>query len=296
MNNEYIFVDTSTALIHLCDRLAGSPWLAVDTEFERERTYYPELCLLQIANTQVTAIIDPLAIADMQPVYTLLYDTAITKVFHSARQDLEIFFHLHGKVPVPLYDTQLAAETAGYDSSIGYANLVEKMLNVTLDKAHTRTDWKRRPLKPTHLRYAADDVIYLGLLYPSLLALTGDGKKADTLRTEFDKLTDPDLYVPPPGQMWKKIRESRHMHGPALAVLQALAAWRELTAREENRPRKWVMPDPVLATIARQRPATVQELTQIKGLPVELPQRHITALLALVGKHCNKPPGPHSEA
>lgn len=288
MNNEYIFIDSAEALKHLCDQLTGSAWLAVDTEFERERTYYPELCLLQVANTETTAIIDPLAIADMRPVYQLLYDHEITKVFHSARQDLEILFHLHGHIPVPLYDTQLAAEAAGHDKSIGYANLVEKMLGVTLDKTHTRTDWKRRPLKPSHLRYAADDVIYLGKLYQQLLIqLTGQEKLAG-LQAEFDKLLDPGLYLPAPETMWIKIRESRKMNGVPLAVLKDLAAWRELTARNENLPRKWVVADQPLLDIARQMPRSVPELSRIKGLTPELLQRHSSAILALVEKHCNK--------
>lgn len=288
MNNEYLYIDDNAALKHLCDQLTGSPWLAVDTEFERERTYYPELCLLQVANTEITAIIDPLAITDMLPVYQLLYNQDITKVFHSARQDLEIFFHLQGRVPTPLYDTQLAAEAAGFDASIGYANLVEKMLGITLDKAHTRTDWKRRPLKATHLRYAADDVIYLGQIYQQLLARIADSDALARLQTGFDKLTHPLLYVPEPGKMWQKIGEARKLGGPTLEILKELAAWRELTAREQNLPRKWVMADPVLVAIARQMPSSTTELDQIKGLPPEISGAQRARLLELVAKHCNK--------
>ena len=200
MNHEFIFIDNTTALTALCKQMADTSWLAVDTEFERERTYYPELCLLQIANTEVTAIIDPLAKADMQPVYDLLYNPAITKVFHSARQDLEIFFHLQGHLPTPLFDTQLAATAVGYDNSIGYGNLVEKMLGVVLDKAHTRTNWKRRPLQASHLRYAADDVIYLGLIYEQLLTRFS-GDKLAAMELEFNKLLDPQLYLPDPRKL-----------------------------------------------------------------------------------------------
>ncbi len=288
MNHDFIFIDDTAALSTLCKQMASSSWLAVDTEFERERTYYPELCLLQIANHDTTAIIDPIAIQDLGPVFDLLYHPAITKVFHSARQDLEIFFHLRGCLPVPLYDTQLGAAAAGFDNSIGYANLVEKMLGVTLDKAHTRTDWKRRPLKATHLRYAADDVIYLGLVYEQLLSRVTNPDKLVSLHNELAKLNDPLLYVPAPETMWQKIRESRKFSGAGLALLQDLAAWRELTARSENQPRKWVMPDQVIIDIARLMPESEQELDSIKGQPTGLLQRHGTALLALVRKHCNK--------
>ncbi len=288
MNHDYIFIDDTAALTTLCEQMTGSPWLAVDTEFERERTYYPELCLLQIANTEITAIIDPLTIPDLGPVFDLLYNPAITKVFHSARQDLEIFFHLKGSLPLPLYDTQLAGAAAGYDNSIGYANLVEKMLAVTLDKAHTRTDWKRRPLKPSHLRYAADDVIYLGLIYEQLLTRITNPDKLTSLQNEFRKMNDPLLYVPAPETMWQKISESRKFSSPELTLLQQLAAWRELTARSENLPRKWVMPDQMLIDIARLMPATDEELASIKGQPAGLLQRHGSTLLALVNMHCNK--------
>jgi ribonuclease D len=286
MNHEFIFIDNTTALTALCKQMADTSWLAVDTEFERERTYYPELCLLQIANTEVTAIIDPLAKADMQPVYDLLYNPAITKVFHSARQDLEIFFHLQGHLPTPLFDTQLAATAVGYDNSIGYGNLVEKMLGVVLDKAHTRTNWKRRPLQASHLRYAADDVIYLGLIYEQLLTRFS-GDKLAAMELEFNKLLDPQLYLPDPKTMGQKIRESRKLNGPELVLLQELAAWREITARSENLPRKWVIPDHAIIDIARLMPASEQELTQIKDLPAGLLQRHGPALLALVRLHRN---------
>jgi len=288
MNKDFITIDTTAALTSLCNQMATSPWLAVDTEFERERTYYPELCLLQIANADTTAIIDPLAIADMHPVYDLLYNPSIIKVFHSARQDLEIFYHLQGRLPVPLYDTQLAAAAAGYDNSIGYGNLVEKMLGVVLAKAHTRTDWKRRPLKPSHLRYAADDVIYLGLVYEHLLMKISGQDKLAALEKEFSKLIDPQLYLPDPQTMWQKIRESRKFNGTGLALLQELAAWREITARIENLPRKWVMSDQLIIEIARLMPVSEHELAQFKDLPPGLLQRHGAALLAMIRMHCSK--------
>ncbi len=281
-HTDFLYIDNGAALTHLCNQLNGSAWLAIDTEFERESTYYPDLCLLQIANREVVAIIDPLAIDDLHPVFDLLYNTSITKVFHSARQDLEIFFHLQGRVPVSLFDTQIAAGKLGYDNGIGYANLVEKMLGVILDKSHTRTNWKRRPLKPEQLRYAADDVIYLGQMYEQMLGKLVNPDRLTALQAEFNKLTDPQLYLPAPETMWQKIHEARKFNGTGLAALQALAAWREITARIENQPRKWVLADQVLIDIARNLPVNEQELANIKGINKLLLKRHGPALLAII--------------
>ena len=140
MNEDLQLIQNESALAQHCERLRGSAWLAVDTEFERTNTYYPELCLVQVANDRMTAVIDPLAIADLEPLYELLYDPAISKVFHAARQDLELFFHIKGNVPAPVFDTQLAATLLGYDKEIGYANLVKATLGVELAKTQTRTN------------------------------------------------------------------------------------------------------------------------------------------------------------
>ncbi len=263
---DYIYIDNDAALRNLAEQLADTAWLAIDTEFERETTYYPELCLLQIANADVVAIVDPFSLTEKEPLHALLYNPSITKVFHSARQDLEIFFHLHGTVPTPLFDTQIAAGKYGYDNGIGYANLVEKMFGVILDKTHTRTRWKRRPLNTEQLRYAADDVIYLGQIYEQMVSKPEYPSLKKLLQVEFNKLTDPQLYLPDPARMWQKIHEARRLSGNSLAALQALAAWRELTARKENQPRKWVLTDQILLEIARKLPVNEQELTQIKGL------------------------------
>jgi len=160
-----IFVDTSQSLAQLCRRLRDSDWLALDTEFVRDRSYYPRLCLLQVANEEVVACIDPLALPDMAELFSVIYDPGITKVFHAGRQDLEILYHLFGKLPQPLFDTQIAAALLGWGDQIGYGALVKAMLGVELPKAHSRTDWSIRPLSPEQIRYAADDVRYLRQLY-----------------------------------------------------------------------------------------------------------------------------------
>ena len=165
MNKKYLTIENEEDLGKFCEQLKGSPWLAVDTEFERTQTYFPELCLLQVANADIAAIIDPIAIADLDPFFEVLYDKSITKVFHSGHQDLEIFFNLKGSVPTPIFDTQIAAPLLGYAEQIGYAKLVHQLSGVELGKAFTRSDWKQRPLKQGQLEYAINDVTYLGVAY-----------------------------------------------------------------------------------------------------------------------------------
>ena len=162
------YVDTPQALDELCAQLRGSAWITLDTEFIRERTYYPQLCLIQVANESVIACIDPLALPDLAPLEALLADPQVLKVLHAASQDLEIFYHRMGRVPAPLFDTQVAASVLGLGEQIGYGRLVQELLGVELDKSHSRTDWSRRPLEPEQLRYAADDVRYLLQLYPRM--------------------------------------------------------------------------------------------------------------------------------
>ncbi len=283
MHDDPLFIDSEHALQQVCGQLHGSSWLAVDTEFERVNTYYPEWCLLQLGDGALTAVIDPLAISDLNPLYELLYDPAIIKVFHAARQDLELFYHIRGRLPGPLFDTQIAAALLGYDRQIGYAALVQEILGIELDKSQARTDWKRRPLHRNQLRYAADDVIYLGRLYEILQARLAESAQLAAFEEEVKALDDPLLYEPDPQMMWKKIRESKRLQGEPLAILQRLAAWREQTARAENRPRKWILPDHSLLEMARLQPDNKDALSQIAGMNRQVLQRHGTGLLQLIG-------------
>ena len=284
-NSDFLYIDKESDLAHICAKHSDSTWLAIDTEFERESTYYPELCLLQIASRDMVTIIDPLTLKDTRPLFNLLYKESITKVFHSARQDLEIFFHLKGSVPVPLFDTQIAAAKLGYDNGIGYANLVEKMLGVVLNKKYTRTDWKRRPLRPEQLRYAADDVIYLGKIYQQLVEKLVQTGQLAAFNNEVYKLTDASLYVPDPQTMWLKIKDAKRFNGNQLAVLQDLAAWRETTARSENLPRKWLLADHAIIDMARLLPVTKDDLASIKDVDAQVLQRHGQTLLKLISGH-----------
>jgi len=283
MNDPLELINDNASLMQLCKLLQGCAWLAVDTEFERESTYYPELCLVQVAGNGSVGLIDPLAITDLEPLYSLLYDTSITKVFHSARQDFEIFYHLKGKLPAPLFDTQIAANLRGYDDQIGYANLVKDVLDVDLAKSQTRTDWKRRPLSPEQLHYAADDVIYLGPLYELLLGKLTEFGQLPQLQEQCLALNRPELYEPDPESMWQKIkiREVKKFSDPSMAVFKHLASWRELTARRKNRPRKWIIKDHALVAIARELPADLDTLSRLDGIDTNVMKRYGNELLGI---------------
>ena len=282
MNKTFLTIENEEDLGKLCEQLKGSDWLAVDTEFERIKTYYPELCLIQVANAEVAAIIDPIAITNLDAFYEILYDQSITKVFHSVHQDLEIFFHLQGSVPTPVFDTQIAAPLLGYAEQIGYANLVQQATGVELGKAYTRSDWKQRPLKQGQLEYAIHDVTHLCVIYLQFIEKLEKLDRLAWLEKDFSELADPERYQPNPDRMWKKIREAKKLKGEKLAVLQKLAAWRELTARRENRPRNWLMKDDVVVDMARTLPEDKDELSKIRNLQERLLKKYGDVLLKII--------------
>ncbi len=277
-----LFIDTPEQLQQLCTRLQDSPWLALDTEFLREKTYYPQLCLLQIANEELAACIDPLRIDDLSPLRALLLDSNQVKVFHAASQDLEIFHLLWGQLPRPLFDTQLAATLIGLGDQIGYASLVKQLLGTTLDKSQVRADWSRRPLEPQQQRYALDDVIYLGQAYLKLKARLEQLGRSRWLDEDFDALADPRTYQIDPWQQWQRIRGLQHLKGVQLAVLQSLAAWRETRAMERNRPKGWIIKDEVLLDLARRMPKDITQLERIRGLEKKTAERQGDELLSLI--------------
>jgi len=295
MNKTFLTVENEEDLAKLCEQLKGSDWLAVDTEFERVKTYYPELCLIQVANADVAAIIDPIVISNIDIFFEILYDQSITKVFHSAHQDLEIFLHLNGSVPTPIFDTQIAAPLLGYAEQIGYAKLVQQTSGIELGKAFTRSDWKFRPLNKGQLEYAINDVIYLGLIYVEFIEKLKKLNRFSWLEKDFSVLADPDRYQPDPEHVWKKIRESKKLKGEKLAVLQKLAAWRELTARQENRPRNWLIKDDAIVDMAQLLPQDLNELARIKNVQDRFLKKHGEELLGVIHKARNSSPEPLAE-
>ena len=282
MSEVFDFIDDEESLSQLCEQLKSSTWLAVDTEFERVSTYYPELCLVQVSNGDTTAVIDPIAIQDIRPLLDLLYQSSITKVLHSAHQDLEIFFNIKESVPTPLFDTQLAAPLLGYAQGIGYGNLVNEALSIELEKGHARADWKRRPLTEDMLRYAADDVIYLGQIYEVFVEVLKTIEDQSSLNQKLDNLIKAETYKPDPDLMWKKMFAAKRMKGKQLDVVKRLAAWRELTARERNRPRKWILADHALIEMAKQLPESKSELLKIDKVGEKTVNRHRDDLLKII--------------
>ncbi len=295
MPEDFIYIDSFSTLTDYCDQLKKARWLAIDTEFEREKTYYPELALLQMTDGKNAAVIDPIAIEDLTPLMDLLYDPGITKVFHSARQDLEIFFNLKGAVPTPLFDTQLAAPLLGFNEQIGYANLVKALIGVELSKSHTRTDWKRRPLNEGQLRYAIDDVVYLAQIYEKMVDQLTQLDRLDWLDKDFEAMTHPEIYEPDSSQVWKRIRSANRLKGKKLSVLQALAKWREETARKENRPRNWLLRDDAIIDMAHQLPDNKGAIFSIKGVHERIARKHAAELLKVIAEAQNNEPQPLSE-
>lgn len=282
MNNA-MYIDEQQALAELCTALADSSWLALDTEFIREKTYYPKLCLLQISNGDMLACIDMLAIDDFEPLFSLLYNENITKVFHASSQDLEIFAHLRNAIPKPLFDTQLAAGLLGHGNQISYAALVKSLCDIELDKSHSRTDWTKRPLSPEQLQYAADDVHYLGDIYGQLLELLAEHDRSEWLSEDFERLTNVNHYQTEPEFAWQQVREASTLHGVQLAVLKSLASWREKRARKTDRPKRWVMKDELLIGLSQADIATVEDL-ETAGLSAKARDRFGEELVILIRK------------
>ncbi len=278
----YELVDNQARLKDVCALLNSASWLAVDTEFERINTYYPKLCLVQLSNGSDTFIIDPLSLNDLQPLYDLLYQHSITKVLHSAHQDLEIFFNLQGSVPLPVFDTQLAAPLFDFDKGIGYGNLIKAALEVELEKGHARADWTKRPLSDAQLQYAADDVIYLGQVYELFMTKADSLDNHDQLTQQFSLLAEPDTYQPDPARMWKKIYAAKRLRGRPLRVVKALAAWRELTARKQNRPRKWIVSDQALIDLAKLLPEDMSSMQEMNNMTDKLIQRYGDEWLSII--------------
>jgi ribonuclease D len=281
MTEEFTFVVDEVALSQLCEQLSDSTWLAVDTEFERVSTYYPELCLVQISNGTVHAVIDPLVINNLESLYELLYQDSITKVFHSAHQDLELFFNIKGAVPTPLFDTQIAAPLLDYAQGIGYGNLVKEVLGTELDKGHARTDWKKRPLSKEQLRYAVDDAVYLGKVYEIFLQKLNE-QQFTVLNEKLARLKKSETYQPAPENMWKKIFAAKRLKGKQLEIVKQLAAWREITARERNRPRKWILADHAMIEMAKGSFENKLDLLQIDKVDEKTASKDGDALLKII--------------
>ncbi|MGI9376610.1 MAG: ribonuclease D [Tsuneonella suprasediminis] len=260
-------ITTTEALADLCERLAESDFVTVDTEFMRENTYWPELCLVQIANTEEAAAIDPLAEGiDLQPLLDLMCDNEdVLKIFHAGGQDVEIIYNLTGKTPHPIFDTQIAMMAISQSEQIGYANLVEAWLGITIDKGARFTDWSRRPLTERQIEYAIGDVTHLSKIFPKILKKLIKTSRGSWLDAEMDKLADPANYANDPGKAWQRIRAPSR-NATVLGRLKDLAAWREGEAQHKNIPRGRIMRDETLADLASHPPRKQADLVKVRGL------------------------------
>jgi ribonuclease D len=259
-------ITTTADLATFCERIAFAPFIAVDTEFMRETTYWPKLCLIQTATSQDSAVIDPMAEGiDLAPLLKVLADPGIEKVFHAARQDIEIFNNL-GVIPKPLFDTQVAGMAAGFGEQIAYDALVRQMLRVELDKSSRFTDWARRPLSLAQLDYALADVTHLAALYPQLRARLEQSGRLAWVTEEMAQLTDPALYDVDPENAWRRLKP-RKFTARYLAVLRAVAAWRERTAQTRDQPRGRILKDDAIDEIANQAPTDIEGLNRLRAVP-----------------------------
>ena len=256
----------SASLAEFCARLAGADFITVDTEFMRERTFWPQLCLIQVAGPDVASTIDPLAPGiDLKPLLDLLYDPRLLKVFHAARQDLEIFFHMTGAVPHPLFDTQVAAMVCGYGEAASYETLASQLAKARIDKSARFTDWSQRPLSDRQVEYALADVTHLRQVYAALARrLTATGR-AGWLGEEMATLMDPATYRLDPETAWMRFKP-KNPKPRYLAVLKEVAAWREREAQKRDIPRNRIIRDESVVEIAAHPPRTLDDMSRLRGM------------------------------
>lgn len=286
------YINSAEQLTELCQQIKTVSWLALDTEFLREKTYYPKFCLLQVATPDWVACVDPIALPALDELFEAIYDPAIIKVFHSCRQDLEIFYQLTGKLPEPVFDTQIAAPLLGFQDNPGYAMMVSSLLNINLNKAHTRADWSRRPLSKEQIEYAADDVIYLCRIYQIIVQKLTELNRIDWLTNDFAELANPALYEVNPEKAWLRIKGKNKLTGKQLSIIQSLSEWREKTAQAEDRPKSWLLRDELLFDIAKLQPETVGELADVRAINERVVNRYGKEICQLVSAAKNRPPIP----
>lgn len=289
-----ITITTTEGLAAFCEKAANAPYVTVDTEFLRERTYYSKLCLVQLAvpgeAEEDAVLVDPLVKGlSLDPLYDLFRNDAVVKVFHAARQDLEIFFIEGDVIPTPLFDTQVAAMVAGYGEQVGYETLVRKIAKASLDKSSRFTDWSRRPLTDAQQTYALADVTHLRVIYENLAANLEASGRRPWVEEELAILTDPGTYVVEPEEAWKRVKTRTHS-GKFLAIVRELAKFRETYAQSKNIPRSRVMKDDALLELASTKPKSVKDLGRSRLLLRDARKGEIAdGILAAVRAGLNTP-------
>ncbi len=285
-------ISKSAPLADFCDRLSRTPYITVDTEFMRENTYWSKLCLVQLAGPEEAAAVDVLADGiDLAPLFDLLHNPRILKVFHAARQDIEIFVCLTGKVPAPIFDTQVAAMVCGFGDSVGYQTLAEKLAGARIDKSSRFTDWSRRPLTDRQVRYALEDVTHLRTAYEKLSHQLERSGREPWLEEEMAILTDPKTYAAHPEDAWRRLKV-RSTKPRFLGILKEVSAWRENEAKAVDVPRNRILRDEALIEIAAHRPKTKNDLVRVRGMGKGLAEgRRGAELLKAVERGENMPEG-----
>jgi len=260
-------ITDSAAVAAFCARQKGAQFVTIDTEFMRERTFWPILCVVQVAGPGEAIAIDALAEGmDLTPLLALMSDPHILKVFHAARQDLEIFFQLSGKVPHPVFDTQVAAMVCGFGDAVSYETLVKRLAGASLDKASRFTDWAQRPLTERQINYALADVVHLRTVYDRLQNLLAENGRAGWFAEEMGELVDPSVYRSDPAEAWRRFRIRGRADRKFLGVLRALAAWREQAAQQRDLPRGRIMRDEAVLEIASHAPKSIDALARTRSL------------------------------
>jgi ribonuclease D len=288
------YITTQSELEAAVFRMHGAARLALDTEFMRERSYFAQLCLIQIATDSDCVLVDPLGGLELSPLFELLAERSRLKVLHAARQDLEVLFQAGGSLPGPVFDTQVAAALLGFPPQVGYADLVARQLGHSIDKGQTRTDWSRRPLSPEQLAYAVDDVHHLLQLHTELAASLEKRGRASWVLADTAGLEDPALYRTEAGDAWRRLKGLPRLKPRQQQAARALAAWREKRAVASDKPRGWILPDAALMALAAAEPHGEDELAAVPGMPPGVARKRGEELLGLL-REAWAEPAPQAE-
>ena len=283
-------ITQTNKLIDACERFSRDRFLAIDTEFMRERTYYPQLCLIQIAGKDEAVTVDALANEiNLDPILDLMSNDQITKVFHACRQDMEIFFNINRRIPFPVFDTQIGAMVCGYGESVSYEKLVRQITGVQIDKSSRFTDWSHRPLSKQQLNYALSDVTHLRTIYESLLNQLEKNGRIDWLNEEFQHVLSPKTYDIPLSQIWKRLK-LKNGKPKFLILVRELCAYREKEAQNRNIPRNRVIRDDVLLDIAARSPRSSVDLAKVRSLSPKFAEGKLgKSILRVVAEASNIP-------
>lgn len=284
-----MFISSRESLRAFVERASCAPFLAIDTEFLREKTYHAKLCLLQIATETEVAIIDPFKVGALSVLAPLFEDESIVKVFHACDQDVEILYREIGAAPKPLFDTQVAAALLGHPRQIGYGALVHSVCGVSLRKADSFTDWSHRPLSDSQIRYAADDVIYLAKMYGPIVEKLERAGRLSWLKHDFEELSDPSRFSIDPRERFRHLRRGNQLTRKQLSAARELAAWREQRAEARNVPRKWVLTDEQIVEICKRESRTIDDLFLVRGVRERLSTRDAREVAALLRKGMDLP-------